>query len=82
VGTIAAGPTLCWASLASVLVVTLLWNRRHLRDQPGYPTVAAVTASGRNPAVETGRVTAAVATIDVPITDANQLGPMAASASR
>jgi hypothetical protein len=40
------------------------------------------SASGRNPGTRTGRVTAAVTTIEVPITDANQLGPTAASASR
>src|SRR4051794_24279444 len=40
------------------------------------------TANGRNPGTRTGRPAAAVATIEVPNTDANQLGPTAASASR
>ncbi len=39
-------------------------------------------ASTRTPGTVTGRVAAAVATMEVPMTEANQLGPMFATASR
>src|SRR3954469_17815847 len=71
------------------------WARARWGCRIQCPTVAAMTpisnrpasthtttANGRNPGTRTGRPAAAVATIEVPITDANQLGPTAASASR
>src|SRR3954462_9697826 len=71
------------------------WARARWGCRIQCPTVAAMTpisnrpasthtttAKGRNPGTRTGRPAAAVATIEVPITDANQLGPTAASASR
>ena len=70
-----------WPSAASRCRAQCTTSAAVSTDEPPAASTHTTVANSRSPGHCTGRVAAAVATMPVPITEANQLGPRLAKAS-